>query len=150
VPASTGQNRALWDGRGNDGAILQTGYKLLLVDPTRLEIHPIIVRHEREFANVRANPYLFYPAHAQVTNLRYTPFSSAHVAIDVIDPNGSFLTTLQPSTAQAAGDYEVRWDGREPDGEIVTMLGSYTLRLTGVDDLTGASFSRNATVMVSD
>jgi hypothetical protein len=68
----------------------------------------------------------------------------------VIDPDGSFLATLQPSTGQTPGDYEIIWDGRNPDGEFVTTEGSYTLRLTGVDDTSGESFSRNATVMVSD
>ena len=95
------------------------------------------------------NPYLFHPTLAEVTNLRYTLAGLSHVGINVIDPNGNFVETLQPSIGQAAGDYEVIWDGRNPDGEIVTNSGSYTLQLSGIDDVTGRSFSRSATVMVS-
>lgn len=149
VAVPTGHNSVSWDGRLANGKIYSTTFSLAFGIPARLEINPIFLRYGWTFADVRTNPYLFHPTLAEVTNLKYTLAGPAHVGVDVIDPNGNFLATLMPQTAQPAGTYEMIWDGHNSGGEIVTTSGSYTLQLTGSEDATGHGINRRTAVLVA-
>lgn len=149
APVPTGHYSVLWDGRDGSGSVLSTTFGIGFTNPMPVEIHPIFVKYGTDFGDVRTNPYLFHPTLAEVTNLKYSIGVPSQIGIDVIDPNGSFLDTLMSPTAQPAGAYELIWDGRDADGEIVTAAGSYTLVLTGTEDATGRAFTRRATVLVA-
>jgi flagellar hook assembly protein FlgD len=109
----------------------------------------IFVDYDFPFGDVRTNPYVFHPTLAEVTNLKYQLPRQAEVSVDVIDPNGNFLVTLQPTTLQPAGDYEMRWDGLDANGLIVTTEGSYTLDLRARDLATNQVYVRRATTLVA-
>jgi flagellar hook assembly protein FlgD len=149
TPVAEGPTTLRWDGRLPSGAVLSQAYQIFFDFPRPIEADAIFVDYDFPFGDVRTNPYVFHPTLAEVTNLKYQLPRQAEVTVDVIDPNGNFLVTVQPTTLQPAGDYEMRWDGLDANGLIVTTEGSYTLDLRARDLATNQVYVRRATTLVA-
>jgi hypothetical protein len=149
MPVAEGPTTLRWDGRLPSGAPLSQPFSIFFDFPRPIEANAIFVAYDFSFGDVRTNPYVFHPTLAEVTNLEYQLPRPAEVTVDVIDPDGNFLVTVQPTTLQPAGDYEVRWDGLDEDGLIVTTEGSYTLDLRARDVASNQVYVRRATTLVA-
>jgi flagellar hook assembly protein FlgD len=139
----------LWDGRLPNGSIFSGTFNVFFDVPEQVEEDLVIVSPpEIRLDDVRTNPYVVVPTLAGATNLSYSLPRQAEVAIEIFDPNGNFLRTLQEATVQAPGSYSVLWNGRDQLDEVVTVEGSYRLQIRAEDVQTGESVTRRASALV--
>ena len=138
-----------WDGRKDDGELYEGEFGVELTSVTGLPENPIILQHlPLDFRSFRAEAYLIHPLYSEISALTYTLTQDATVTITIADPNGSTIRTLLIDEFQFAGAQTVEWDGRTDSGEIVSVEGDYAVTLTGVEEATGLTVTRNGTVVV--
>lgn len=147
LPAGVPAN-VYWDGRRADGSIVNLPFDLVMLIPRAAEKRLIFIKHDFRIEDARTNPYVFHPTLAGTTNVRYELTEMANVDIDVIDPNGSFLFTLQEVAATPAGVHEVLWDGRDAEGEIVSVEGSYVLEIHATSLVSNQTHTRRVSALV--
>ena len=137
-----------WDGRRANGTIVDIGFGLVTQDVKEVETHVVFLQHAFRLEDVRTNPYVFHPVLAGATNLKYGLPEAASVAIDIIDPNGNFLMTLQEATVKAAGVHAITWDGRNEQGEVVATEGVYTLEVRATSQVSSQTHTRRVSALV--
>jgi flagellar hook assembly protein FlgD len=113
-----------------------------------VETHVVFLQHEFRLQDVRTNPYVFHPTLAGATNLKYGLPEAASVTIDVVDPNGNFLITLQEAAVQPAGVHEITWDGRTAFGEVVATEGVYTIEVRATSQVSAQTHTRRVSALV--
>lgn len=100
------------------------------------------------FNDFRAEAYVIQPVFSEVSTLTYTLSKDATVSIRITDPNGSAIRTLLESVSQPAGPQTIEWDGRTDSGAVVSVEGTYTVALSGVDPVSGQVTIRNGALTV--
>jgi flagellar hook assembly protein FlgD len=144
----------LWDGRGDDGTVFEGSFNVFFDVPVLLPLHPIVVSRDAVgFENFRAEAYLIQPVFAEVSTLTYTltappPSTGANVTIALINPNGNQIRTLVANAFQPIGPQTLEWDGRDDDGQVVSVEGVYTVSLTGEDPESGFESTRLGAITV--
>ena len=151
-PVDTALHKVYWDGRNSSGQIYSGAYTLWTLPntPINLPSNPIILTNKSlDVTDIKAEPYLIVPVYNEVTTLFYTLSRLAKITLTINDPNGSHFRTLLNNQLQNQGPQEVVWDGKNDDGELVTVQGSYTATLTIADpDNPSVYVTRNAAIYV--
>jgi flagellar hook assembly protein FlgD len=156
VPLTPGVNYTLdWDGRNRDGkVVVRPGmlvpgtsvpmdiYLVCTGTPLR-ENHIITSGDAPKITNVKTDPSEAQLSYGQFARIKYHLSRDANVTITLISPAGA-ETTLVNSQAQSAGDREFEWNGMDPadaSGKktVLSAEGSYTVRITAANPVTGSS-----------
>ena len=145
----TGPTHEIWDGRLDTGELYSGTFTVFFDFPRAIEEHIVFVQTPLlRVDGFSVNPYVFRPMYAEVSNIRFDLARDALVQIDIIDPNGNFLRTLQTSAPFAAGEHLLLWDGTDDNGEVVDVEGLYEVQVTAQDSLTGDDTIRRGAVTV--
>lgn len=95
---------------------------------------------EIEITNVQADPDSFDPI-AAFTEIKYEINKDAIIEIKILKPNNDTVVTLIDDEEKDAGEYEVKWYGREDneeDGDSVPV-GNYKFKIIAKNNTTEAT-----------
>lgn len=144
-----GQPSYSWDGRTSLGDLYTGRFTIFVADDAATEWLSVgVTRTPPAVAsNVRANPYVFHPSKAGVTNLSFDLNRSAAVRIDLVSPNQMTVVPLADE-ALTPGSYSYVWNALDSSGLIFTEEGSWDVTIEVTDAVTGELSVTRGTVML--
>lgn len=139
--ALIGSNKAFWDGKDNNGQLVENGtytYKINAIDaydkPSKTVTGTISIG-ELDFpviSNFKAAPNPFTPDGSNNTTITYSISKAASVSVRIYDLTNNLIKTLEDNASKSAGSQSVTWQGNNLAGFTVPA-GSYTVVITAVD-----------------
>ena len=139
-----GRHTYYWNGRDGDGDIIPGSFRIFYDSVQGIHTGPILVKAVRpEIANIFCNQYRIVPTFREISTIWYDVSQDANVTITITDPDGSHFRTLLNPTSQAAGSYEIVWDGTDDNGNLISTEGVYGVEFTAVHPLHAEISSTN-------
>jgi len=155
-PMEAGDPYIVWDGRGEDGVLLDVSCNMYYPAPTTMRPNFIIttgaaptVAGQAPYVEVKTDPFWIATSYGQVSTLKYNIDQAANVTIKLLgpavgDPESTEAITLVDSELLGAGDHELDFDGLdESDANGMTLLasedGTFTLYIEATSPTTGQS-----------
>ena len=133
---STGSYQLVWNGTNDSGTTMAPNtYSIevyasngagsdlktasVTITNTPTEVTPVV--------SVSANPGSFDPTLNQTTTVNYSLNTSASLRVNVMQ-GSTTVKTLRTLSQQSAGSYQLVWDGRDSNGNLMGV-GSYTVQV---------------------
>ena len=138
-----------WDGHYSSGAakpIYYGSFTMVMVTQL-LPVNFLCVRRPAAqiISSLAVESYVITPSYSEVSQIRYTLSQSALVTVKVQDPNGNWITVLDPTT-MGAGAHTTEWQGTVAANTLVSMAGDYLVSVTAV--AAGGSDTKTANISV--
>lgn len=146
-----GSHEEIWNGRDANGQIVSPAPYNAVIFTTSLPENGIVIKTNSNLSvdSVKADPFIFRPFYAEVTNIEYTiSGESAQVTVAVEQPSGALVRTLVSSQLQTPGIYTVQWDGKNGLGQTVSTADNYRVRVTATGNTTGVVVERIGNISV--
>ncbi len=147
-PRNTTNNIETWDGRDENGLILDGefeigGWGTILPD------NAVILEPDFEITALTTAPYYMFPAYGEVTHIAFALQADAVVNLDILDIEGAPIRSLLADELRAEGTHgDIIWDGKDDVGRIVAPAGNYTVRLTATSVLDNVTQVRYANITI--
>ncbi|MGA1823420.1 MAG: FlgD immunoglobulin-like domain containing protein [bacterium] len=128
IPRKKGVNFELWDGRNDNGDLIDAGDYLIAGWVSALNDNEVITTGNLlliESLNVL--PPVITPSFGEICTIQYEITKDAAMSIIIQDPDGVTVKTLADSISQEAGEHSFIWDGKDEDGNVVCLPGVYYL-----------------------
>ena len=155
-PMESGSEYIVWDGRGEDGVLLDVTSNMYYPAPTTMRPNFIIttgaaptVAGQAPYVEVKTDPFWIATSYGQVSTLKYNIDQAANVTIKLLgpavgDPESLDAVTLVDNQLLSAGDHELDFNGLdESDVNGMTLLtgedGTFTLYIEATSPTTGLS-----------
>jgi flagellar hook assembly protein FlgD/general stress protein 26 len=155
VPHVPGTYTFNWDGRNPANVILDGGGVAHCSYPSLMAENFILTSGNTPLIGyVKTDPYQIQLSYGQFTRVKYAISKQAIVTIAIISSAGNGIT-LVDNLLQAAGDYEIEWNGVDPadltaKGFVVNFEDDYVVWVQAIDPVTGASTTRRGSLTASN
>ncbi|OGX31650.1 MAG: hypothetical protein A2787_00805 [Omnitrophica WOR_2 bacterium RIFCSPHIGHO2_01_FULL_48_9] len=149
-PRKATGNGEVWDGRDDSGNMVNADSYLVYGWAVRsLPINSFVIQNAAPNIDfITTNPYAIYPAHGEVSEIKYRISQNGRVQIVIKDPANNTVRTLQNYTQTPAGEHTIVWDGKDNAGKTVAAVGNYKAEVTVTDPTGFVSRTRSGNVTV--
>jgi flagellar hook assembly protein FlgD len=152
-PVLSGNHTFVWDGRNQNGDLLDNGAKASCSAASLLRENFIITTGDAvKISEVKTDPYMIHLAYGQLTRIKYTLSRDANITIKLTSPSGAVITLFN-NQAQSAGAQEVDWNGMDATDTagmktLITEGGDYMVSVQAVNPVTGTSSTAKTNVRI--
>lgn len=144
IKKNAGLNNISWDGKGNNGAAIETGKYTYTIDAKDLsgnsaeqQTGQLTIGQSPVISNVTDNPDPFANDGSIQAALFFNLNIPANVTVGVYDSTGNLIKTLLNNQAGTAGLNTTIWDGTKDDNISYVTDGIYTYKVDAVDPVLG-------------
>jgi len=125
-----GQNIDYWDGRDDDGDLVETGrYKIAIWTATDPDPMPVTAPR---ITDPLATPVRFDPTTDTGATISYNLDKDATVTVSIYDWNDNLIKNVVTDDSQPQGTNSVVWDGKNESGNYV-YPGAYRFKIVATD-----------------
>jgi hypothetical protein len=149
---SKGLHKEYWNGRDGTGVILdyaRADFPIMIAYQIQsLPDNSLVVIGAQGCAiSISSDPYVFLPSFGEFINIKYTISLPGVVSVSICKPSGELVKALQNGVSNAAGTYELTWDGSDAAGKVVAKDDDYMIKVdfTGSDGKTISSYGNVTT-----